>query len=96
MGAYVYILASKPRGTLYVGVTNDLVRRVWQHREGQVPGFTKTHGVKLLVYYETHATIPLAIQREKNIKHWLRARKIAMIEEMNPKWEDLWRLIAKG
>lgn len=57
MGAFVYILASKPRGTLYVGVTNDLVRRVWEHRDGQVPGFTKRHGVKMLVYYEAHATV---------------------------------------
>jgi putative endonuclease len=65
MSAWVYILASQPGGTLYVGVTNDLVRRVSEHREGHVPGFTKRYGVKTLVYYEQHETIPLAIQREK-------------------------------
>jgi putative endonuclease len=96
MSAYVYILANKPCGTLYVGVTNDLVRRVWEHREGVVPGFTKKYGVKMLVFYETHATVPLAIQREKNIKRWVRAWKVALIEEMNPKWDDRWRVIVKG
>ncbi len=96
MSGYVYILASKPRGTLYVGVTNDLVRRVWEHREGITGGFTKKYEVKRLVFYEAHATVPLAIQREKNIKHWVRAWKIALIEEMNPKWDDLWSVIAQG
>jgi putative endonuclease len=70
-GAWLYILASKPRGTLYVGVTNDIVRRIHEHREGLI-GFTSRYGVKTLVYFEGHATMPLAIQREKNIKHWSR------------------------
>jgi putative endonuclease len=70
---WVYILASRPRGTLYVGMTNDLVRRIYLHRESLVPGFTKRYGVKLLVYYEQHVTALAAIQREKNIKHWPRA-----------------------
>ena len=72
MSFWVYILASRPGGTLYVGVTNDLVRRVFEHRSGAVPGFTKRYGVKMLVYYEEHATAYDAIQREKNIKHWSR------------------------
>jgi len=69
---WVYILKSRPRGTLYVGMTNDLVRRLYQHREGLADGFTKEHGVKMLVYYEQHATAIGAIQREKNIEHWSR------------------------
>ena len=95
-GGYVYILASKPRGTLYVGGTNDLVRRVWEHREGTTVGFTKRYEVKRLVFYEAHATMPLAIQREKNLKHWVRAWKIALIEEMNPVWDDLWEIVVQG
>jgi len=95
MSAWVYILANKPRSTLYVGVTNNLVRRVAEHRDGLVEGFTKTHGVKTLVYYEAHATVPLAIQREKNIKHWVRQWKVELIEGMNPKWEDLWGQITQ-
>jgi putative endonuclease len=71
---WVYILASRPRGTLYVGITNDLIRRVYEHREALVEGFTKRYGVKMLVYYEQHATAIAAIQREKNIKHWPRKR----------------------
>ena len=86
----VYILASQPHGTLYIGVTNDLMRRVYEHREGLVDGFTKTHGVKRLVYYECHERIERAIQREKTMKHWSRAWKIALIERENPQWVDLW------
>jgi len=66
-----------------------LARRVWEHREGVVDGFTKQHGLKALVYFEEHATMPLAIQREKNIKHWVRKWKVELIEGFNPKWEDL-------
>jgi putative endonuclease len=95
MSAWVYILASKPRGTLYVGVTNDLVRRVGEHREGMVAGFTKKHGVKQLVYYEAHDLMSLAIQREKNFKHLVRQWKVDLIEEMNPKWDDLWWQITR-
>jgi putative endonuclease len=91
MRAWVYILASVARGTLYVGVTTDLSRRVHEHREGLIPGFTKTYGVKMLVYYEPHYSISAAIQREKNIKHWPRAWKVQLIEGTNPLWRDLWR-----
>ncbi len=88
MSAWLYILASKPGGTLYVGVTNDLVRRVFEHREGSVQGFTKRHDVKMLAYYEQHETVPLAIQREKNIKHWSREWKIDLIVSLNPDLYD--------
>jgi putative endonuclease len=91
MSAYwVYILASRARGTLYVGVTNDLVRRVFEHREGVVDGFTKQHGVKMLVYFVRHDTALAAIQREKNIKHWPRVWKIDLIRSFNPEWRDLY------
>ena len=90
MGAWLYILANKPGGTLYVGVTNDLIRRVFEHREGSVEGFTKRHNLKMLVYYEQHETVPLAIQREKNIKHWSREWKIDLIVSLNPEWRDLY------
>ena len=90
MAGWVYILASRPGGTLYVGVTNDLVRRVHEHREAVVDGFTRTYGVKHLVYFEEHATMPLAIQREHNIKHWPRRWKVDLIEGLNPDWRDLW------
>jgi putative endonuclease len=91
---WVYILASRPRGTLYVGMTSDRVRRVYLHREDLVPGFTKKYGIKLLVYYEQHTTALGAIQREKNIKHWSRAWKIDLIKSMNPEWCDLYEGIA--
>jgi len=87
---WVYILASRPRGTLYVGMTSDLVRRIYQHREGMIAGFTKEHGIKSLAYYEQHATAIAAIQREKNIKHWSRKWKIDLIRSLNPDWRDLW------
>ena len=90
MGYWVYILASKPGGTLYVGVTNNLVRRVYEHREGVAESFTKRYGVKMLVYFEPHETIEAALQREKNIKHWSRKGKIDLICLMNPEWRDLW------
>ena len=92
---WVYILASRPRGTLYVGMTNDLVRRVYEHREGLADGFTKEHGVKTLVYYEQHATAIGAIQREKNITHWSRKWKIDLIRSQNPDWRDLWDNITR-
>jgi putative endonuclease len=87
---WVYILASQPVGTLYVGVTNDLVRRIFEHREGLVRGFTKRYGVKMLVYFEQHETAIAAIQREKNIKHWSREWKIDLIVSKNPDWRDLY------
>ena len=95
MGAWLYILANKPGGTLYVGVTNDLIRRVFEHRQGSVEGFTKRHNVKMLVYYERHETVPLAIQREKNIKHWSREWKIDLIVSLNPEWRDLYAEICR-
>jgi putative endonuclease len=90
MAYYVYILASRPYGTLYVGVTNDLVRRVYEHREGLADGFTKRYGVRCLVYYETFDGVELAIRREKSLKRWQRPWKIALIERDNPQWGDLW------
>ena len=89
----VYILASDRNGTLYVGVTSDLVKRVWQHREGQAEGFTKKYGVKDLVWYEMHDGAESAIAREKRLKSWRRAWKIELIEAMNPYWNDLYASI---
>ena len=86
----VYILASRRNGTLYIGVTSNLIQRIWQHREGTVPGFTDSYGVKLLVFYEMHATMEAAITREKRLKKWERLWKLRLIEETNPEWQDLW------
>ena len=86
----VYILASRRNGTLYVGVTADIVSRVWDHRSGAVDGFTKTYGVHLLVYVEFHEAMAEAILREKQIKKWRRAWKIELIERGNPQWRDLY------
>jgi putative endonuclease len=87
---YVYILASRPGGVLYVGVTNDLVRRVFEHRNGLVKGFTKRYHVHRLVYFEVFSSIYDAIQREKNIKHWPRVWKTRLILQSNPTWRDLY------
>ena len=86
---FVYILASKRNGTLYVGVTNDLGRRVGEHKEKRVTGFTRRHGVHIMVWYEVHGDITDAITREKQIKGWNRAWKIRMIEKINSGWNDL-------
>jgi len=86
----VYILASRPNGTLYIGVTSDLQGRVWQHKNDLVEGFTRQHSVHRLVWYEVHETMESAITREKVLKKWERAWKIRMIEEQNPKWKDLY------
>jgi putative endonuclease len=86
----VYILASRRNGTLYTGLTNNLVRRGWQHRNGLIEGFTKKYGVHRLVWFEMHEDICSAIRREKQIKKWYRAWKIALIEKSNPEWEDLY------
>ncbi|MDD9877196.1 MAG: GIY-YIG nuclease family protein [Magnetovibrio sp.] len=88
--AWVYIMTNRRDGTLYVGVTSDLARRVHEHREGAVEGFTKKHGLKRLVFAERHADIHSAIQREKNMKHWSRAWKVRLIHEANPGWDDLY------
>ena len=87
-------MASQRNGTLYAGVTSDLVQRIWQHREGVTGGFTKRYGCKLLVWYEFHATIHGAIAREKQIKGGSRKAKLALIEAMNPDWRDLYPEIA--
>jgi len=87
---FVYIMANRKHGTIYVGVTNDIVRRAYEHREGLVPGFSKTHGCKTLVWYETFGDIDLAISREKRVKKWLRPWKDRLIAELNPDWRDLW------
>jgi len=92
-GGWIYILTNKPNGILYVGVTSDLARRIWEHREGFVDGFAKRHGLKRLVYVETHDEIVVAIQREKNLKHWRRAWKVGLILAENPEWADLYDLI---
>ena len=86
----VYILASKRNGTLYVGITSDLEKRAWQHKNNAVEGFTKQYGVHHLVYYELHGDMLSAIAREKQIKKWNRAWKLEVIEKQNPDWKDLW------
>ena len=90
----VYMLASKRNGTLYVGVTSDLVQRVWQHRSALAEGFTMRYGVHRLVWYEVHETMESAILREMALKKWNRAWKIRLIEETNPAWKDLYDGIA--
>ena len=85
----VYLLASRCNGTLYVGVTSNLIARLHQHREGSLPGFARDHGVRWLVWFEPHATMEQAILREKRIKKWNRAWKLALIEKANPGWRDL-------
>ncbi len=89
----VYLLASQRNGTLYVGVTSDLVNRVWQHRTDEMDGFSKKYNVHLLVWYEQHPSMESAIIREKAIKKWKRAWKVVLIEESNPDWGDLWPMI---
>ena len=86
----VYILASRKNGTLYTGVTSNLARRVWEHKEHTVDGFTKRYGVHTLVYYELHVDMEDAITRETQIKKWNRSWKIRLIERSNPGWQDLW------
>lgn len=90
---FVYILASKRNGTLYIAVTNDLIRRVWEHREGVAVGFTNKYGVTTLVYYEVFEEISAAIQRETRLKKWKRLWKIALIEKDNPRWLDLYETV---
>ena len=87
---YVYILASQPHGTLYIGVTNDLIRRVYEHRTDAAPGFTQRHAVHTLVHFETTENIEAAIHREKRLKKWTRQWKIDLIESQNPHWNDLY------
>jgi putative endonuclease len=88
-GGWLYIMTNKSNGTLYVGVTSNLPRRVYEHREGLIEGFTKRYGLKRLVYYEQFDSIRDAIQREKTVKHWSRAWKVGVIIAKNPEWADL-------
>ncbi len=86
---YVYVMANKKNGTIYTGVTNDLVRRVYEHKHKLTPGFTSKYGLTRLVYFEDTNDITVGIAREKQIKGWLRKKKIELIESMNPEWSDL-------
>ena len=86
----VYILSNRRNGTLYIGVTSDLVRRVWQHKNHVVDGFSKKYGTDMLVWYEQHGDMESAILREKALKEWRRVWKLRLIEEMNPQWRDLY------
>jgi putative endonuclease len=93
LGAWVYIMTNRPNGILYVGVTTDLARRAWEHRNGAVDGFTKKYGLKRLVYAERHDTLLGAKQRENNLKHWSRAWKVRLILKENLDWDDLYERI---
>jgi putative endonuclease len=93
-GGWVYFMTNKRNGILYVGVSNDLLRRVYEHREGLVGGFTKQYGLKRLVYFEHFDDIRNAIQREKTIKHWPRAWKVRLIQAMNSDWSDLYETLS--
>jgi putative endonuclease len=92
---FVYIMTSRPQGPLYVGVTSNLVARIFQHKQGEVPGFTCRYNVKQLIYFEIHDTAETAIQREKRMKKWNRAWKVRLIEETNPNWRDLYMDICR-
>ena len=94
-GGWVYIMTNRPNGTLYTGVTTDIARRVWEHREGLVKGFTKRYGLKRLVYMGFHEDIREAIRREKNMKHYSRAWKVRLILDANPDWQDLYEDLNK-
>ena len=94
MAGWVYIMTNRPNGTLYVGVTSDLPRRAFEHREGAVEGFTKRYGLKRLVYAEPHEDIRTAIQKEKTMKHWPRAWKVRLILAANLNWDDLYDTLA--
>jgi len=89
MSFFVYILASRRNGTLYIGMTDNLARRYWEHQNGVVPGFTRRYGVKILVWYEVHDSRETAFQRERQLKKWNRAWKLKLIEQLNPTWRDL-------
>jgi putative endonuclease len=89
-GGWVYIMTNRRNGILYVGITSNLPRRAFEHRQGLVPGFTKRYSLKKLVYCEHHDAIRYAIQREKTIKHWPRARKVRLIHGLNPEWDDFY------
>jgi putative endonuclease len=90
MSFYVYILASRRNGTLYVGMTDNLIQRIWMHRNGVLPGFTKRYGIKLLVWYEQHDSRGASLIRERQLKKWNRSWKLQTIEQTNPNWRDLY------
>ena len=92
-GGWVYIMTNEPNGTLYIGVTSDIARRAWEHREGVADGFTRRYGLKRLVYMERHEDIEMAIRREKRLKHWPRAWKVRLIHAENPEWSDLYETL---
>jgi putative endonuclease len=92
---YVYILASGRNGTLYTGVTNDLIRRIWEHKQKQVPGFTKRYRIDRLVWFESTSSVEAALLREKQIKHWNRQWRIELFRDINPNWDDLYPAIAR-
>jgi putative endonuclease len=94
-GGWVYIMTNRPNGTLYTGVTSDLARRSWEHREGHIEGFTKKYGLKRLVLTEFYEDIRDALQRESNMKHWPRAWKVRLILDANPEWRDLYEELNK-
>ncbi len=97
VNAYIYIMSNKKDGTLYIGVTNDLIRRVYEHKEAVVDGFTKRYNLKTLVYFELFESIDEAIKREKQLKNWKREWKVDLIEKVNRAWEDLYdELVANG
>ena len=93
---YVYIVSNKPRGTLYIGMTNNLVRRVYEHRDGLIDGFTRKYNLKRLVYFEVFNRVEDAIHREKRLKKWNRQWKIELIEKVNPAWIDLYEQLVNG
>ena len=90
---YIYIMANKENGTLYIGVTSDLVKRVWEHKDKLVKGFTQKYKLDKLVYYETHADAESAFKRESQLKNWKRAWKLKLVNNFNPNWEDLYEKI---
>ncbi len=90
----VYILASKRNGTLYIGVTSDLIKRIWEHKNNLVAGFTKRYDIHFLVWYELHESMESALEQEKRMKEWTRAWKMRLIEKVNPTWQDLYQTIA--
>jgi len=92
-GGWVYMMTNRPFGVLYTGVTNDLARRAWEHREGKTPGLTQRYCLRRLVFAERHEAIAIAIQRETSIKRWPRAWKLNLIEMQNPRWEDLFETL---
>ncbi|MFB3100833.1 MAG: GIY-YIG nuclease family protein [Gammaproteobacteria bacterium] len=89
----VYMMASQRNGTLYIGVTSNLIKRIWEHKTNVVEGFTKKYGIHLLVWYEVHETMGSAIQKEKALKKWQRKWKMDLIESFNPEWKDLYKTI---